>query len=89
MRPPCAGLWNTPMVRTDGRLTTWELHPEIFVMKYFGEKYEKELNENPLFLPRQKGEKKADYELRLVEAAKVKEEIVQRYYALYLENTGY
>ena len=73
----------------DGRLTTWELHPEIFVMKYFGEKYEKELNENPLFLPRQKGEKKADYELRLVEAAKVKEEIVQRYYALYLENTGY
>ena len=21
-RPPCAGLWNTPMVHTDGRLTT-------------------------------------------------------------------
>ena len=22
MRPPCAGLWSTPMVRTDGRVTT-------------------------------------------------------------------
>ena len=21
-RPPCAGLWNTPMVQTDGRVTT-------------------------------------------------------------------
>ena len=73
----------------DGRLTTWELHPEIFVMKYFPKEYEKELSENPLFLPRQKGEKKADYELRLVEAAKVKEEIVKQYYGKYLENTGY
>ncbi len=73
----------------DGRLTIWELHPEIFVMKYFGEEYEKELSENPLFLPRQKKEKKADYELRMEEATKVKNEIVQKYYALYLENTGY
>ena len=73
----------------DGRLTTWELHPEIFVMKYFGEEYEKELSENPLFLPRQRGEKRSDYELRLEKAAKAKEEIVQRYYARYLENTGY
>jgi len=73
----------------DGRLTTWELHPEIFVMKYFGEEYRKELSENPLFLPRQRGEKRADYELRQEEAAKVKEGIVQKYYALYLENTGY
>jgi radical SAM protein with 4Fe4S-binding SPASM domain len=22
MRPPCAGLWNTPMVHVDGRVTT-------------------------------------------------------------------
>lgn len=73
----------------DGRLTTWELHPEIFVMKYFGEEYEKELSENPLFLPRQRREKRSEYQLRLEEAAKVKEEIVQKYYALYLGNRGY
>jgi WD40 repeat protein len=73
----------------DGRLTTWELHPEIFAMKYFREEVEKELGENPLFLPRQKRERKADYELRMEKAAKVKEEIVQKYYARYLENTGY
>jgi WD40 repeat protein len=73
----------------DGRLTTWEIHPEIFVIKYFWEEYDKELSENPLFLPRQRGEKRADYELRLEEAAKVKEGIVQKYYTQYLENTGY
>jgi WD40 repeat protein len=73
----------------DGRLTTRELHPEIFVMKYFEKEYEKALTENPVFLPRQKGERKTDYELRLERAAKVKEEIIQKYYALYLENTGY
>ncbi|MEX2428626.1 MAG: WD40 repeat domain-containing protein [Bacteroidales bacterium] len=73
----------------DGRLTTWELHPEIFVMKYFGEEYEKELNENPLFLPRQNREKRADYELRVMEAEKVKEDIIQKYYIQYLGNTKY
>lgn len=73
----------------DGRLTIWELHPEIFVMKYFGEEYEKELSENELFLPRQKKEKKADYEIRMEEAAKVKEEIVQKFYMLYLEKNSY
>ena len=73
----------------DGKLTTWEIHPEIFVMKFFGEEYEKELRDNPIFLPRQKGEKRADYEMRMERATSLKKEIVQKYYALYLENTGY
>ncbi len=73
----------------DGKLTTWELHPELFVMKYFSKEYEMELSANPLFLPRQKGEKKAGYELRLLEAEKVKQEILEKYYARYLDNTGY
>ena len=28
-RPPCAGLWNTPMVQTDGRVTTCCLDEQL------------------------------------------------------------
>lgn len=70
---------------TDGLLKEWELHPEIFVLKYFEDEYRKELADNPVFEPRMKGEKKADYDLRMEQAAREKEKIIARYYESYLE----
>lgn len=69
----------------DGKLKQWEINPEIFVLKYFKKEYEKELLENPLFRPREKGEKKADYEIRSEKASAEKEELIAKYYKLYLE----
>lgn len=67
----------------EGTIRVWQIHPEIFVLKYFSDDYEKEIKENPVFLPKQKGEKKADYELRMENAVKLKEEIIAKYYQLY------
>jgi WD40 repeat protein len=68
-----------------GDLTRWEMHPEIFVLRYFETPYLEELNAEPLFLPRQKGEPKKEYQARQVEASKKKAEIIDRYYQLYLQ----
>jgi WD40 repeat protein len=69
----------------DGKMKLWEINPEIFVLKYFSEDYEKELMKNPLFLAREKGEKKAAYETRMKKAAEEKARIVEKYYKKYLE----
>jgi WD40 repeat protein len=69
----------------DGSLTIWQLHPEIFVLKYYSEPYEKELKERELFLPRMRGEKKEDYEIRMKKDAGIKQEIIDKYYKMYLE----
>jgi WD40 repeat protein len=70
---------------TDGTLKVWEIHPEIFVLKYFGKAYEEELLNNPLFLPRQKGEKRSEYAVRQEKAGTEKAKIIDRYYQMYLE----
>lgn len=75
-------------VSTDmaGKLNTWEINPEIFVLKYFEKEFKEELSSNPLFLPKQKGEKKADYDLRAQEAAKERSILVDKYYRQYLDS---
>lgn len=70
----------------DGYLKKWAIHPEIFVLKYYPKEYEKELIGNPIFLPRQKGEKKDTFEKRLEEARSEKEKIISKYYIRYLEH---
>lgn len=67
----------------DGALTQWELHPEIFVQRYFDEKYQSELSANPIFEARRKGEAKKDYEKRKAEASQQKTLILERYYEQY------
>ncbi len=52
----------------NGTLKIHRLDPEIFVMKYYREEIKKEMVENPLFLPRQKGEKRSEYETRTAKA---------------------
>jgi WD40 repeat protein len=66
-----------------GDLTRWELHPEIFVLKYYEKPYREELAAEALFEPRRKGESKKDYLVRVEEAAVKKSEIIARYYQQY------
>ena len=68
-----------------GDLTRRELHPEIFVIRYFDEPYNEEVSADPLFEPQRKGESKKDYLVRQAEADKKRAEIVDRYYQQYLE----
>lgn len=68
----------------DGYLKTWMLHPEIFVIHFFGEEYEEEISKNPLFEPRRNKEKKSEFSARQKKAEMVKNEIIQRYYQKYL-----
>ncbi|MCF8226364.1 MAG: WD40 repeat domain-containing protein [Bacteroidales bacterium] len=69
----------------DENLKIWELNPEIFVLKYFPEDYKKEMENDPLFLPRQKGEKRSEYNERTKKASGKKKEIIDRYYRQYLQ----
>jgi len=69
----------------DGKLNTWEINPEIFVLNFFEKEYREEISANPLFLPKQKGEKKADYDLRVLEAEQERIILVKKYYQKYLD----
>lgn len=71
-----------------GDLTRWQIHPEIFVLRYFHEAYLAELSEDPLFEPRRKGESKKDFLVRQEEASKKKSSIIDRYYQKYLFERG-
>lgn len=64
----------------DGTLKIHRLDPEIFVMHFFREEIEKEMAEDPVFLPRQKGEKRAEYEIRTEKATEKKAALVDKYY---------
>jgi hypothetical protein len=68
-----------------GDLTRWELDPEIFVLHYFEGPYLEELAADPVFGPRQNGESKKEYQIRMEQAAVKKKDIVARYYREYLE----
>jgi len=67
-----------------GDLTRWEVDPEIFVLKYFEKSYRDELAADPLSEPKRKGESKKEYEARVAEATVKKNDIIARYYELYL-----
>ena len=67
-----------------GDLSRWEIHPEIFVLKYYEDAYLEELAADPVFETRRKGESKKDHLARLKEAALKKTAIISRYYKQYL-----
>ena len=67
-----------------GDLTRREMHPEIFVLGYYEKPYLEELSADSLFDPRRKGESNKEYRERLERATIKKEEIIERYYRLYL-----
>lgn len=69
----------------DGKLRIRRIDPEIFVMKYYRQSFLKEIDKNPLFLPKQKGEKRSDFKERQSTAENARKELVRKYYKKYLE----
>ncbi len=67
-----------------GDLSRWEVDPEVFVLKYYENPYREELAADPIFEAKRKGESKKEYEARAAEAILKKNEIIARYYNLYL-----
>jgi len=70
-------------VDAEGSLIQRELHPELFVLRYFGDSYREEINAEALFEDRLKGESKKDYQLRRKEADKRRTAIIESYYKRY------
>lgn len=65
-------------------LTHWNLDPKIFVIRYFGEQYQNEMDADPIFEARRKGESKKDFQARKIEAETKEAGIVSRLYEEYL-----
>ena len=64
----------------DKTIKIWNLSPDIFVDFYFSDEVKAELDKySELFLPRQKGESKTDYDMRSAKAGEVRKEVYGRY----------
>ncbi|MBN1598659.1 MAG: hypothetical protein JW894_10220 [Bacteroidales bacterium] len=73
-------------VGADEKVILWKLSHKIFVEFDFYEEFHAEKEKYDLFDPKGKGEKKQDYEERMIKAAELENEIVQRYYQKYISN---
>lgn len=69
----------------DKSIKIWNYTTDIFVDYYFSDEVIEEMEDKEEFLPRQKGEKKADYRIREEKAEQIRLEIYAKYYQLYLE----
>jgi WD40 repeat protein len=72
---------------SDKIIMIWDLKCHPVVDYYFSKEVKAELDESPLFKPKEKGEKKEIYAKRLVDSQKFKEEIYRKYYQKYLVMT--
>jgi WD40 repeat protein len=73
-------------ITSEGDLIHWELHPEIFVLRYFLDPYQEELASLPETGPRRVDEDKKEYEARMAESEKIRTTITERYFEKYLES---
>ena len=69
----------------DKTIKIWEYTPDIFVDYYYSDEVIAEMEEMEEFLPKQKGESKADYKIRQAKAEQIRNEIYERYNKLYQE----
>jgi WD40 repeat protein len=89
------GAVNTIAVNSDGSLMAsggidkkvilWKLDKKIFVEYAFADEFEAEKNKSDLFLPRQKNEKKEEYNERMKNAKELEDQIVGKYYQKYID----
>ena len=70
----------------DAKVMIWNLSRKIFVEYAFYDEFEAEKSQSPLFDPKHKGEKKEDYEARMVKAVELENQIIEKYYQKYLED---
>ena len=69
----------------DGKVRIYEISPRFFAEYYYWDELKQEMDASPLFAPRQKSEKKPDYNARLEKAEEYKKELYEKYYQKYLE----
>ncbi len=69
----------------DGKVILWKLDKKIFVEYAFENEFETEKSKSELFLPKQKGETKEDFEIRKKKAKELEEQIIEKYYNEYVE----
>ena len=69
----------------DKTIKIWDYSPVIFVNYHYEKEVKVELLNHAEFLPRQKGESRADFESRTVRAKELRKEIYDKYYIRYLE----
>ena len=70
----------------DKTIKIWKYSPEIFVDFYYGNRVRSEFEGKPEFMPRQKNEAKADFELRQNKSIIIKDEIYSRFYNQYIDD---
>lgn len=68
----------------DSKVLVWNLSKKIFVEYAYYDEFENEINQSPLFDPRGKGEKKEDYEIRLLKAEELMDQIIDGFYKMYV-----
>ncbi len=71
----------------DQSVKLWNFSHEIMVDYYYSPQVIEEM-QDPLFLPKQKGESKDIFETRQAKAAAMKKEIYEKYYERYLKDLG-
>jgi WD40 repeat protein len=69
----------------DEKILIWKLTKDVFVNYYFEADITHEINESPLFLPRQNNESRDEYKARQEEAEEFKNELFDKYYQKYLD----
>lgn len=69
----------------DGKVLYWEIDSKIYVEYAFYDEFWEEKENNSLFDERRKGEKRDDYQKRMDRAAEKEDEIIARYYDIYLK----
>ncbi len=70
----------------DGRVLLWKSAAVIVVEMLYNDSLSKEKSENPLFLPRQKGESKEIWQQRSQDARIAEKLLIEKYYQQYTES---
>ena len=71
---------------SDYKTFIWKLNPDLFVNAYFEKELSSQMDTMAMFKPRGKGESREEYEKRQEESRKVKKELYEKYFQLYLRN---
>jgi len=70
-------------VDEQGKVAEWIVPKKVYVDFYYGVEMDKEMQENRLFRPKEKGESKDDYKNRQEKAEQFKFKLIDKYYELY------
>ena len=70
----------------DGTAMVYEIAPRFFAEYYYFFELQQDMRESRLFEERRKGEKREAYQLRQIEAEKLRQELHEKYYRMHMES---